>query len=235
MTSRGATNVRVVSIGAMGANAMWGEREPARTGHATTTFIGVGDRKILVDPGLPAPALVARLGERLRLTPADITDVFLTSFQPETRRSLEAFEGATWWISTEEREGVGAPMAAELARLARLNRPEDAELLAMLQKDVALLRRCDAAPDALAPGVDLFPLPGVTPGLCGLVVEGPRHTVLICGDAIPTQDHLESGRIQPGAADIDKARASLEDALEVADLMVLGRDNIVVNPAARPF
>ncbi|NUQ67947.1 MAG: hypothetical protein HUU18_06675 [Phycisphaerales bacterium] len=24
-------------------------------------------------------------------------------------------------------------------------------------------------------------------------------------------------------------------ALEVADLMVLGRDNIVVNPAARPF
>jgi len=235
VSSRGVPIVRVVSIGAMAANAMWGEREPARTGHSTTTYISVGDRKILVDPGLPAPALTARLGERLRLSPSDITDVFLTCFRPEARRALEAFEGAAWWISSEEREGVGSPMAAELSRLARLNRPEDAEMLAMLQRDVALLRRCEPAPDALAPGVDLFPLPGVTPGLCGLVIEGPRHTVLICGDAIPTQDHLESGRVQPDAADVDRARSSLEDALEVADLMVLGRDNIVVNPSTRPF
>ena len=230
-----APDVRVVSIGALGANPMWGERDAVRTGHATTTLIRAGDRKILVDPGLPGPALVARLGERMNLVPADITDVFLTSFSPEMRRAIEIFADATWWISREEREGVGAPMASELARLVRLGRSEDAALRGLIEKDVALLQRCEAAPDALAPGVDLFPLPGVTPGLCGLLIENPRHTTLICGDAIPTQDHLESGRVSPGVFDVDKARASLEEALEVADLMVLGRDNIVVNPTARPF
>ena len=104
-----------------------------------------------------------------------------------------------------------------------------------LERDVAILQRCRPAPDELAERVSLFPMPGVTPGMCGLLLEDPRFTVLVTGDAIPTVEHLERGQVLPSAIDPDKARESFQDAVEVADLFVLGRDNLVVNPTKRPF
>lgn len=231
----GVTAYSVISIGAMAANPLWGERSPVRTGHATTTLIISGDSRILVDPGLPAPALVARLEERARLAPGDITDVFLTSFLPDARRALPAFEDAKWWISESEREAVGVPMAAQLKRLSGEGGDEDGSLGDLLRQDVALLQRCRPAPQSLARGVDLYPMPGVTPGLCGLLIADARFTTLVCGDAIPTREHLEQGKVPQGAADIEKARESFAEALEVADLLVLGRDNVAVNPTKRPF
>lgn len=231
---------RVISIGSLSAHPLWGERAPARTGHATTTLISTGERRILVDPGLPAPALLARLSERANLGPGDITDVFLTSFHPECRRALGAFEDADWWISQAERESVGVALAQRLKAIRTGEGIEeggghDAGLVEALAQDVALLQRCKPPEDRLAERVSLFPMPGVTPGLCGLLVETPRFAVLICGDAIPTIEHLEQGRIQPGAADVEKARASFEEALEVADVLIPGRDNLAFNPTKRPF
>lgn len=224
--------VRVISIGTLAAHPLWNERSAARTGHATTTLITAGDRRILVDPSLPAPALVARLGERANLAPSDITDVFLTSFRPDVRRSIEAFPDAQWWISESERETVGVAL---LARAQEADEAGDEELRDALARDVGIMKRCKAAPDALAERVDLFPLPGVTPGLAGLLIAHPRHTLLICGDAIPTVEHLEQGAVMPSAADVTRAQESFSDAVEIADLLVLGRDNLVVNPARRPF
>ena len=57
-------DVRVISIGALAAHPLWDEREPARTGHATTSLIRTGKRVIVVDPGLPGAVLAARLSER---------------------------------------------------------------------------------------------------------------------------------------------------------------------------
>ncbi|QOJ00074.1 MAG: MBL fold metallo-hydrolase [Phycisphaeraceae bacterium] len=226
--------VRVISIGALAQHPLRSEKAPLRTGHATTSLILAGNRRILVDPGLPAPALAARLGERSGLTPSDITDVFLTCFRPDARRSLALFEGAKWWISAEEREAVGVPLAHSLARAASAE-PPDAELIAALEQDVALLRRCEPAPDRLHERVSLFPLPGVTPGLAGLLIEEPRHTTLICGDAVPTWEHLEQGQVLAESVDLERARESFAEAIEIADLLVLGRDNAVVNPTKRPF
>jgi glyoxylase-like metal-dependent hydrolase (beta-lactamase superfamily II) len=228
---------RVISIGAMSANALWGEREPVRTGHATTTLVrttnGSGnDMRILVDPGLPGPALTARLRERVNLSPSDITHVFLTSFHPDTRRGLEVFENATWWIAEGEREAVGVPLATSLMRLSENFEEPDSATRAVLESDIATLQRCEAAPDRLGTGVDLFPMPGVSPGLCGLLLTvGP--TVLICGDAIVTQDHLERGEVARYAADIECARESFGEAVEIADVLILGRDNAVPNHARR--
>ncbi|MEZ6242594.1 MAG: MBL fold metallo-hydrolase [Phycisphaerales bacterium] len=237
--------VRVISIGAMSAHPLRGERPGLRTGHATTTLVSVGDRRILIDPGLPAPAVIARLEERTGLTPAQITHVFLTSFHPETRRGLEAFEQAEWLIAERERETVGVPIAESLRRLGESARAADAAgedlhedqrtMLQVLERDAAILHRCRPAPDSLAPGVDLFPLPGVTPGLTGVLIPRPLGDVLICGDAIPTIEHLEQGKAPKHAADVAQARESLAEAVEIADLLVLGRDNMVVNPTKRPF
>jgi hypothetical protein len=38
-----------------------------------------------------------------------------------------------------------------------------------------------------------------------------------------------------GAADTDQARESFAEAVEIADVLVLGRDNAVSNPTKRGF
>jgi glyoxylase-like metal-dependent hydrolase (beta-lactamase superfamily II) len=229
-------DLRVISIGALSANPLWGERTPVRSGHSTTTLIRAAKKSILVDPGLPDQVIVARLAERAAARPADISHVFLTSFNPELRRGLLAFPNAVWWISAAEREQIGAALVARIQEAAAEG---DDDLKATLEQEIAVLHRCQAAPDHIADDrgerIDLFPLPGLTPGLTGLVIAGSRHTTLICGDAIPTVEHLEQGQVLPDAADVAKARESFTEAIEIADLLVLGRDNIAVNPTKRPF
>lgn len=229
-------DLRIISIGCLDAHPLWDERAPVRTGHATTTLIRLGQMNLLVDPGLPGSILEARLAERANLKATEITHVFLTSFRPDVRRGLAAFEHAVWWISEPEREGVGVPLIDAYKRAAET---ADDRLQALLEQDLALLKRCDAAPDRLirAAGsrIDLFPLPGVTPGLTGLLAAHPKRTTLICGDAIPTVEHLEQGQVLRGAADVARARESFTEAVEIADFLVLGRDNLVVNPVRAPY
>jgi glyoxylase-like metal-dependent hydrolase (beta-lactamase superfamily II) len=227
-----STDLRVLSIGTLAAHPLWNESGSVRTGHATTTLVRAGKRVILVDPGLPEQAVVARLYERAGLRPKDITHVFLTSFKPEVCRGIMGFPSATWWISLPEREGVGVPLVGQLQRAAA---EDDEQLRAGLELDVAVLRRCEPAPDRVAPGVDLFPLPGVTPGLTGLLLSGAKTTTLIVGDAIATTEHLERGMVLDSAANVTQARESFAEAVEIADDLVLGRDNLVRNPVKRPF
>ena len=225
--------LRIISIGCLDAHPLWEETGPVRTGHATTSLVRADDKIILIDPGLPKQIITARLAERANLKPSDITHVFLTSFRPDLRRGIEAFESAVWWISEAERESVGVPLVGELQRAAELG--GDDELQEALEREVAILKQCDVAPDQLATNVSLFPLSGVTPGLAGVLLSEARHTTLICGDAIPTVEHLEQGKAPKWAVDINQALESITEAIEIADLLVLGRDNLVVNPTKRPF
>ena len=229
-------DLRIISIGALSAHPLRAEKQPVRPGHATTTLIQAPKKKILIDPGLPDAAIASRLDERAGLKPSDITHIFLTSFNPETRRGLRAFDHATWWISQAEREAIGAALVGHVQKAAAEN---DEKLQAVLENDIAILRRFQPAPDHIADDkgdrVDLFPLPGVTPGLTGLIIATPRFTTLICGDAVPTVEHLEEGKVLPTAANVDLARESFTEAIEIADLLIPGRDNMVVNPTKRPF
>lgn len=229
-------DLRIISIGALSAHPLRGEKQPVRAGHTTTSLIHAGKKKILVDPGLPEQAVVARLEERAGVKPREITHVFLTSFNPEARRGLLAFDQAVWWIGQAEREAIGAALVAKVQEAAEEG---DEQMQRVMEQDIAILRRCEAAPDHVADEkgdrVDLFPLPGVTPGLCGLIVVMQRFTTLVCGDAVATVEHLEQGKVLPVVSDVDKARESFAEAVEIADMLVLGRDNVVVNPTKRPF
>jgi glyoxylase-like metal-dependent hydrolase (beta-lactamase superfamily II) len=220
---------RVISIGALSHHPLWEERAAVRTAHATTTLVRTDDRTILVDPGLPAEALVARLNERAGLTPQQITDVFLTNFRPSHRRGLAAFDQAKWWITERERETVGVHLVGEFEKA------EDDQLRQMLQQEIALMQRCQAAPDQLAKQVDLFPLPGFTPGTCGLLLSLPSATVLVAGDGMPTAEHLNQGKVLPGGFDIEQARASFAEAVEIADWIIAGHDNLLPNMTRRMF
>lgn len=226
------TEYRVISIGALAAHPLWGERGEVRPGHATTTLVTSGEARILVDPSLPPQVLLPRLAERANLKPEAITHVFLTSLHPLHRRGLKAFEQAEWLVSAAEREAIGVPL---VARFKEALDADDRDLMRLLQEEIAIIERCRPAPDRIVDGVDLFPLHGVSPGSTGLLLPMHRATVLIAGDAVPTQEHLEQGKVLSPCHDLEQAQASFVEALEIADAIVAGRDNLLLNPSRRPF
>ena len=220
---------RVISIGSLSHHPLWPDPQPQRSAHATITLIRSGDRNILVDPSLPDQVITARLAERAGLKPEDITDIFLTNFRPAHRRGLLAFEDARWLISETERESIG------VALIAQLDKADEDDLKQLITRDIAILKKCEPAPDKLAEQVDLFPLPGYTPGNAGLLLTPDHATVLIAGDAVPTTEHLENNQVLSGAFDLELARASFAEALEIADWIVPGHDNITPAPSQNPY
>lgn len=218
---------RVISIGTLSRHELWNEKGEARTAHATTTLIRSGDKVILVDPGLPAQVIAARLRERSGLDPSDITDIFLTNFRPAHRWGLSAFPNARWLISEMEREFIGN------ALVEQFRQAPEGMAKQFLQEEISLLKRFQPVPDRLAPQVDLFPLPGFTPGTCGLVLSHMNSTTLVAGDAVATVEHLEQGRVLRGCYDANQARESFVEAIEIADVIIPGHDNVLLNPTRR--
>jgi len=214
---------RIISIGTLSTHELWERTAPPRTPHATTTLIRSGEKVILVDPGLPPQAIAARLTERSGLSPNDVTDVFLTTFRPAHRAGLAAFAHCNWLIFEREREAVGRYLVEQFQ-----NAPDD-EVREHIKKDIETLQRFKNAPDKPADNVDLFPCPGYTPGSCGLLLTTPNRTTLVAGDCVATEEHLNKGRVLKGAYDAELAVESLKEAIEIADVIVPGHDNVVLN------
>src|SRR5687768_1504551 len=217
----------IISIGTLSRNRLWNETDARRTPHATTSLVRSGDRNILVDPGLPPPAMNARLFERTGLSPERIDTVFLTNFRPSHRAGLALFPRAKVLMHEVEQQAV----RQHLERLIDQAPPEDIDRKTM-QDELELLERIAPAEDKLAPAVDLFPLSGYTPGQSGLLVSAPTSTILIAGDAVPTQEHFLAGQVLPDAYDIRAAQEAMREVYEIADQIVPGHDNIFTNPRA---
>lgn len=221
--------VDVLSIGTLDRNRLWNESAPVRTAHATTSLIRTGsgrsERLIIVDPGLPAVAIAARLAERSGIAPARVTTVFLTNFTPAHRAGLDAFGHAEVLMWEPEIEHARRDLEDRLSRES-----DDDDLRRSLEADLKLLARIAPAPDKLAPDIDLFPLPGHTPGTCGLLITSAALTTLLAGDAVPTLDHFLAGQVLPDAHNIAQAQSSLTEAYEIADLIIPGHDNLFTNP-----
>lgn len=218
----------IISIGTLSRNRVWGETTAVRSAHATTSLIRSGKDVILVDPGLPAQVLAARLNERTGLRPEQVTSVFLTNFRPAHRAGLAAFPKARLLIHEVEQQWTHEQLSSLLRQA-----PEEDIDRRILEQELELLEKAKPAGDKLANQVDLFPLPGFTPGNCGLLVALPAVTVLIAGDAVPSQDHFLAGQVLPDSHDFQQAQESLAEVYEIADLIVPGHDNLFLNPRAQ--
>ncbi len=213
----------IVSIGTLSRNLLWKESEAVRTAHATSTLVRSGKHALLVDPGLPPPAMKARLFERTGLTPNDVTEIFLTNFRSAHRAGLPLFNHATVFIHEVEQQWARQQIERAMDRAEQEDQPK-------LRAELELLESCRSAEDKLADGVDLFPLFGYTPGSCGLLVSTALTTTLIAGDAVATLDHFLAGQVLPDSVDIAAAGEAMREVYEIADLVVPGHDNIFVNP-----
>jgi glyoxylase-like metal-dependent hydrolase (beta-lactamase superfamily II) len=222
------TRVDIISIGTLSRNRLWNESDTMRTAHATTTLIRTPKRTLLIDPGLPPQAVAARLFERTGLLPSAIDAIFLTNFRPSHRAGLSAFPNAKLLIHENEQLHARAQTERYLNEA-----PEEDLDRQVLESDLALLEKFTPADDTLSPGVDLFPLFGYTPGTCGLIVALPTVTILLAGDAVPTQDHFLAAQILPDAHDIQSAQDSLREVYEIADLIIPGHDNLFLNPRSQ--
>lgn len=215
---------RVISIGTLSRNRFWGETEPKRFPHATTTLIRADNETILVDPSLPGEVLAQRLEERSGLKPDQIQAVFLTTFRPIHRRSLSLFSGATWLMYRAEIDAVQTHLNEMCERVQ--DGRADPELRKLLDEEQSILGRIEAAPEHLTAQTHLFPAVGATPGSAALLLALPTQTTVITGDAIVTQEHFAAGQVHEQVAVIEEARKSFSDILEVADEVVPGHDNV---------
>ena len=197
----------VIAIGSLAKNRYWNEKAPVREEYATATLVRSGDAAILVDPGWPAEVLRAALYYRAGLEPKAVTHVFLTHFDPAHRRGLALFPKAVWWMYEEE------------IRWADDELPPDAP-------ERKILDRLEPAPERLAPGVDLYPTVGHSPGHASLLVCTAVEGVLVAGDAVLTRDHFEHGDLGDPPYDLVKAKETLRDLVEAADAVVPGHDNL---------
>jgi glyoxylase-like metal-dependent hydrolase (beta-lactamase superfamily II) len=213
----------IISIGALSRNPFWDEIDSLRTPHSTTTLIVSGEKKILVDPGLPFDVLDARLFERSGLRGSDITAVFLTTFRSAHRGGLVGFKQATWLIGEAEKHHARSVLE-ELYSRSKKESPEDRR---RILDDIEILERCKSAPEDLADQVSLFPSAGASVGSCGLLLTPPIGSIVVTGDAVINSDYLQSGRVWDDSFDIQRAQESLEDILEVADIIVPGHDNMI--------
>ena len=217
----------VISIGTLSRNRLWGEKGAVRTPHATTTLVDDGaGRLILVDPSLTPGILAARFNERTGKHVSDVTDVFCTTLRPVHRSSIAALPDAAWWTGEGELEAYRQYLAGLLDSAGRL----DVEAQAAVTGDLALLDRFRAAPDKLGEQVGLYPLAGPSTGSAGLLLTPAVSTILIAGDAALTSEHVQRGQVWEGCFDTEAAAESLQDLLQVADVIVPGHDNLFATP-----
>ena len=216
----------VISIGTLSRNRLWGEAAAVRTAHATTTFIREGKRAILVDPSLPAVAMRARFNERTGMDLTDVTDVFCTTLRPVHRRSVEALLKAKCWAAEKELETY----RAYLRELADSGQRLTGEQQLDVEADLKLLEHFSAAPDKFSEQIHLFPLNGASPGSAGLLLTPPATTIVIAGDAVVTGEHLLRGQAWQGCYDAEAALRSIQDVLDIADVIVPGHDNLMISP-----
>ncbi|MBE3135680.1 MAG: MBL fold metallo-hydrolase [Acidobacteria bacterium] len=209
----GDVRVDVLVIGDLAKNTYWGEKAGVRQEYATATLVRAADVILVVDPGWPAEVMRSALYYRAGLEPKAVTHVFLTHFDPAHYGGAGLFEKAKWWIYEEEIRWAEAELAAR-------------------DPGRTILKRLRPAPEKLAPGVDLFPTFGHTPGHASLLAYTAMETLVVAGDAVLTRDHFEHGDLGEGPWDLVKAKESFGDVMEIADLVVPGHDNLFVSRAS---
>jgi glyoxylase-like metal-dependent hydrolase (beta-lactamase superfamily II) len=83
-------------------------------------------------------------------------------------------------------------------------------------------------PEKLTPGVDLYPTFGHTPGHVPVLLYSLSQSTIIAGDAVLAREHFDRGDLGDKPLNLAKAKTSLPNVIETADIIVPGHDNVFV-------
>jgi glyoxylase-like metal-dependent hydrolase (beta-lactamase superfamily II) len=192
----------VITIGNVSRNRYWGEGDDRarRAALCTCTLLSVTQHRVLIDPSLADPTVMAaELDRRSGLAPRDIDLVVVTHGHGDHHAGLACFPDATWMAAPPVAEALndGQRYAKELV-------PIDG-------------RVCE--------GVELFPTPGHTPDHHSLRFTCDGARVVVAGDAVLTRDFFKDRRGYFNSIDPALASRTIERIAAEADLVVPGHDN----------
>ncbi|MBO5054750.1 MAG: MBL fold metallo-hydrolase [Lachnospiraceae bacterium] len=204
----------ILTIGCLTRNKFWGEpkEEGVRECLATSSVICTGEANIVVDPSMDPESFGQVLFNRSGLRPGDIDLVYCTHLHGDHFAGIELFEKADWYMASG-----------------------DCEVFKQDEDNRELLRkRMKPAGDFLIPDrVHTVFLPGHTPGLSGLLFQGPEGRVLASGDCIMTKDFFLNREGYYFDKDGEENRRSIEKAAQLAGIIIPGHGNYFISGAYR--
>ena len=164
---------KTLTLGHLSRNKFWGESDAAQYHSvvATTTLVQTEGVNILVDPTLPVEQTEALLRLHAGLGREDIHIVYATHYHGDHRVDADKYPNAKQYMSAASLQDAQA--AIEEVRKGR-----------GVPAFVVGLEKFLPAPEQLAPGVALYPLPGHTDGNTGLMLTAREGSVLLAGDTI---------------------------------------------------
>lgn len=212
-----------------------GEKIPAPI---TGWLVRSSEKTILVDTGPSTPELANRWHHAIRrsdeqspaallrakgVDPERLSLVILTHLHWDHCYNLEQFPAARFVIQAEELRAAVDPIPTQrLAYEVGLPGVHPPWLWAFDRLEV-VRGVCD-----IAPGVQVVPLPGHTPGLQGVAVATRAGRHLIASDAVPLYENLHplaSGCIPPGIhVDVAACFQTFERMYALADVILPSHD-----------
>lgn len=192
----------VITIGNLSRNRYWGEGDAqgVRSAICTCTLITGQDFRLLVDPSLSDAADMAReLDRRTGLALQDVSDVFVTHKHGDHFAGIRHFPQAQW---------LAAPAVAEI-----------------LNQTQRLPRSIEGSPGRLHKAVDVIPTPGHTHTHHSLRFHCEGLSIVVAGDAVPTQDFFRERRAYFNAVDFALSASTMDGIASQADIVVPGHDN----------
>lgn len=200
-----------ITLGHLSRNKFWGESDAAQYHSvvATTTLVQADGLNILVDPTLPVEQTEKLLRLHAGLGREDIDIVYATHYHADHRIDADCYPNARLYMSE-------AALADSKAAMEQSERSSGASPVVVGLEDF------HAAPERLAPGVQLYALPGHTDGNTGLMLDAPEGKVLLSGDTIMGEEYFCAGEGYWFNTSAEKTRASIVLAAQHADVVVPG-------------
>ena len=170
-----------VTIGHLSRNKFWGESEDQgyRFPLATCTLLQGHGEVIVVDPSLPAD----QMGEAMKnavgamVKPEDVTIVYSTHFHYDHHVSYEAFPNAKWYMAPKD--------------LQYLQEHWEDYSKIWSKDNKATVDKVLPAPEHMAEGISLRPMPGHTEGITALCFDGPEGKIICTGDAVMNKEYYQ--------------------------------------------